>query len=68
MVRTERTSDGGSREVFPERCPNGHPLKPSNVLIGGDVAIRTVLCRTCGVQLTSRHGSGDWTRQQMTPA
>lgn len=55
-------------EVIPQRCANGHPLTAGNVLIGGDCEIRTVLCRECGSQLTSRHGSDDWIAKQKARA
>jgi hypothetical protein len=55
MVRTEPTADGGSRELHPMHCPNGHPLKAETVLLGGDVERRTYLCRVCGLQIEIDH-------------
>jgi hypothetical protein len=55
-----RQPDGSTVEVGPSRSPNGHELKAGTVLIGGDVAKRTYLCRVGGLEIARRHdGSGE---------
>lgn len=67
-MRTGATEDGGSVEVGPAECPNGHPLKYPNVLIGGDVEKRTYLCRKCGMQIEINHKTGVATIVKRSPA
>lgn len=54
-------------EIIPTVCPNGHILGPGTVLIHGNVERRHVRCRTCGLEMTSRHGSDQWTTEQKEP-
>lgn len=62
MARTTRTGRGHEiREVIPTTCPNGHHMRPGNVLIGGDVEWRLVTCGTCNTTIRSKHGSDQWT-------
>ena len=34
MVQFKTNPDGSVTEIPPETCPNGHPLKSGNVLVG----------------------------------
>jgi hypothetical protein len=65
MVRMRRNPDGSVSEIPPERCPNGHPLRYPNVLVGWSPPAGMVgwLCLTCGMEVW-RDGS---TTQEAVP-
>lgn len=41
--------------IGPDRCPNGHPLKPPNVMVRSDVAQVAYECLTCRLTIHRDH-------------